>query len=236
MDGTPHTYRLVVDRRQLIVGFSLVAFMLLLIHSIITVYHYQVAEIDWVPWRQLFDVDTENNLPTWFSGFLLGVTAFWVWILAEAKRRSGDRWALHWKILALGFLLMSLDEVAGLHESFNTVSDVTWAIPGGILAMTIGLAYFPFLWNLPKSARNAFVLAGCIYVGGAVGVEMIGAPMEEDAMPYNLVTVVEEGMEMGGVILFLSAVLAYMGPARRAGADLEVEVALSESPAAPDRN
>lgn len=240
MDETPapsHTpaakaaavdYRFMVEPAKMVVGFSLAAFMLLLVHAVLTVYHYKVAEIAWIPWRQLFDVDAENNLPTWFSGLLLGVTAFWVWLQADAKRAESDRWALHWRMLALGFFVMSLDEVAGIHETVNTVSDVTWAIPGGILALLIGLSYFPFLWNLPKSTRNAFVLAGCLFVGGSVGVEMIGAPMVEDAMPYNLVTVVEEAMEMGGVIVFLSSLLKYMARQRRGSGPISIVVTINE--------
>lgn len=221
-------YQLAVEPARMVAGFGLAAVMLLLVHAVLTVYHYQVAEIEWIPWRQLFDVDAENNLPTWFSGLLLGVTAFWVWLQAGAKRAGADRWALHWRGLAIVFFVMSLDEVAGLHETINTVSDVTWAIPGGIASLLIGLSYFPFLWSLPRATRNVFVLAGCLFVGGAVGVEMIGAPMVEDAMPYNLVTVVEEGMEMGGVILFLSALLKYMARPYRGADAVSISVTINE--------
>ena len=106
-------------------GFALIAFALLLVHSVITIYHYQVEELEWIPWRQLFDVDEENNLPTWFSGFFLGVMSFWVWIAAETKHRASDRCWMHWKALALGFFVLSIDEIAWLHESFNTVTDAT---------------------------------------------------------------------------------------------------------------
>ncbi len=234
MDGT-HTapestatgYRISTDSEWLVTGFALTAFALLLVHSVITVYHYQIEELEWIPWRQLFDVDEENNLPTWFSGFLLGVTSFWVWIAAEDKRRTSDRWWIHWKALALGFFVLSIDEIAGLHESFNTVTDATWAIPGGILALLVGLTFFSFLWSLPTATRNAFFLGGCIFVGGAVGVEIIGAPMDADTMTYNLTTVVEEGMEMAGVLLFLMALLQYMsrqqGETHEIGVTVEVK-------------
>ena len=53
-------------------------------------------------------------------------------------------------------------------------------------------------------------------MGGAVGVEIIGAPMDADTMTYNLTTVVEEGMEMAGVLLFLTTLLHYM-PRKQGG-------------------
>jgi len=237
MDETPNTqtsdYRLEVWPAQMITGLVVAAAMLLLVHAVLTVYHYGVQELEWIPWRQLFDVDEENNLPTWFSGLLAGITAFWLWLQASAARDAADRWALHWKVLAIGFFLISLDEVAGLHESVNSITDTTWAIPGGILALLIGLSYFSFLWHLPTATRNMFLLAGAIFVGGAVGVEMIGAPMVEDAMPYNLLTVVEEGMEMGGVILFLWALLKYMTRHRRGARRITVDVTVSGTAASP---
>ena len=53
MDGT-HTepepgaasYQIVTDSERLVTGLSLVAFVLLLVHSVITVYHYQIEELE----------------------------------------------------------------------------------------------------------------------------------------------------------------------------------------------
>lgn len=221
-------YRLTIDPKKLIVGLSLVAVVLLLVHGVLTVYHYQVAEIEWIPWRQLFDVDEENNLPTWFSGGLASITALWLWVQAQSSRTEADRWAPHWRLLAFGFLLISLDEIAGIHESINTVISITWAIPFGILALVIGLSYFSFLWALPTHTRNTFVLGGMLFVGGAIGIEMIGAPMVEDAMPYNLLTIVEEGMEMFGVIVFLAGLLRFMRRRGSTAAPVSVVVTLDE--------
>ena len=220
--STAPDYRVVVEPARLVARLSFVAFVLLLIHSTLTVYHYRVHALAWVPWRQLFDVDQENNVPTWFSGCLLGVTALSVWIVADAKRELSDRWWAHWMLLAGGFLLLSLDEIAGLHETVNTIIDTTWAIPGGILALLTGVAFIPFLRSLPTATRNAFIVAGCIYVSGAVGLEIIGDFLNEDSMTYKLTTVVEEGMEMGGVIMCLAALLQYMG--RSQGSSREVNV------------
>ncbi|MDA1183437.1 MAG: hypothetical protein O2930_02185 [Acidobacteria bacterium] len=226
------TYTIVTDAERFVAGLALTAFALLLVHSVITIYHYQIEELEWIPWRQLFDVDEENNLPTWFSGFLLGVTSFWLWVAATAKRAASNRWWIHWKSLALGFLVLCIDEVAGLHESFNTVTDTSWAIPGGILAVAVGLLFFSFLWSLPAATRTVFVLAGGIYVGGAVGVEMVGAPMDADTMTYNLTTVVEEGMEMAGVLLFLLALLRYLAREQGASHAVSVRVEVPDTPPA----
>lgn len=219
-------YSFVLAPKRLLVGLALAAFFLLGVHSMLTVYHYQIEEVSWLPWRQLFDVDEENNLPTWFSGAILALAAGCLWLCARHKRQVRDRSVNQWYVLTFGFLFMSVDEVAGLHESLNSTIQSSWVIPGGIVAFLVGLSFIPFLWNLPSRTRNYFIVAGALYVGGAIGVEIIGAPMDADTMLYNLTTVAEEGLEMFGVILFLIALLSYMRPA--AGGAIEVDVGLQE--------
>ena len=110
----------------------------------------------------------------------------------------------------MGFLFLSLDEVAGIHETINSLIDMSWAVPGGIAAVCIGLAFVPFMRHLPLWVGILFLISGVLYIGGAVGMEMVGVPIDADTLSYNLVTAVEEGMEMAGVLLFLSSLLRYM--------------------------
>ncbi len=203
-------YRFSISQRFLVVLLSVLALALLLCHAALTIYHYQVSELPWLPWRQLFDVDEENNLPTWFSEFLLLTTVVLLWLCADKKRRDKDPSVDHWYTLTIGFLLMAMDEIAGFHETINSLIDPTWAIGGGLLALGIGLGFIPFLRRLPKRTAILFVVAGAIYVGGAVGVEIIGEPLDRDTMAYNLLTVLEEGMEMFGFIFFMYVLLGYM--------------------------
>ena len=109
---------------------------------------------------------------------------------------------------------MSLDEVAGLHETVNSAIDVTWAVPAGIVSLLIGAAYIPFLRHLPGVTARRFVLAGGIYLAGVLGVEIIGNSLVingfEDTLRYEGFVVLEEGLEMVGVILFIQGLLRYM--------------------------
>ena len=87
-------------------------------------------------------------------------------------------------------------------------------VPYGIAIGVIGLAYLPFVFELPKETRNHFLLAGVIFVTGAFGVEMLGA-READLYGYETVTYcvlysLEEMLEMLGIVLFIYALLSYL--------------------------
>ena len=47
-----------------------------------------------------------------------------------------------------------MDEVAGLHESINTVIGVSWAVPGAIIA--VALSFAPFLLQLRRTTALGF--------------------------------------------------------------------------------
>jgi hypothetical protein len=61
----------------------------------------------------------------------------------------------------------------------------------------------------------AFVIAGSIYIGGAIGMEMIGANYSDhhgqENLPYNLLADAEELGEMTGVAIFLTALAQFIG-------------------------
>ena len=88
------------------------------------------------------------------------------------------------------------------------------SFPSPIVAAVVFAAYVRFLASLPASTAVGFIVAGAVYVGGAVGVELATEPYlyndELDTLGYNLWTAVEEAMEMGGVLYFLSTLKRYV--------------------------
>ena len=158
--------------------------------------------------------DEEDSFPTWYSASALLLTSGCLWVKARSSGRKQDSLVWHWYGLAIGFLLLSVDEIAGVHETFNSVIEISWAIPGGILALFLAGVYLMFLLQIERRLAVQFILGGALFVGGAVGVELLTEPyLENDelnTLPYNLWTAVEEGMEMGGVLVFLRALLYSM--------------------------
>ena len=92
--------------------------------------HYLVVEIPWLL-RALFDLDEEESFGTWFSAGLLFLVAG-VALLCGRRARSVGQPSIAWALLGAGFLILSIDEVVGLHETANTVTEFSWAIPGGM--------------------------------------------------------------------------------------------------------
>jgi hypothetical protein len=68
----------------------------------------------------------------------------------------------------------------------------------------------PFLLQLPRRTALIFLVAGVVYISGVIGIEILGQPMDADTLEYNLLTLVEEGLEMFGVILFLYGLLDHV--------------------------
>ena len=69
--------------------------------------------------------------------------------------------------------------------------------------------------QLPPTTRWKVALAGCIYVGGALGVEFLlghwSALHGEENFTYAAIDAVEETMEIVGASLFLSTLLEHLG-------------------------
>jgi hypothetical protein len=197
------TYQLKISVRGY--SFCLLALILTLlsIHVGLYVYNFREEELPSLL-LQMFDLDQENNLPTWFSSFLLLNNAFFIH-LHSLRKDIEKRW--HWRFLAAGFLLMAIDEVAGIHETLNSIIQINWAVPGAILVVLVGVAFVPFLLSLRLRLALLFLCAGCLFFSGALGVEWLSRNMEKETLAYMLAVAVEEGLEFLGPLLMLYAVL-----------------------------
>jgi len=183
----------------------------------------------------LLSLDSEANIPTFFSALLLTIAALLLAVIAAlaAQMKKPDR--SKWAILSVGFLIMAVDETASIHERFiHPIRELlgneslgvfyyAWIIPGILLVLALGLFFLGFVWRLPATTRSTIILAATLYLAGAIGIEMIGGVYDEtygDAnLTYAMIAAVEEGLEMAGLIVFLYALLGYM-------ADTYDEVAL----------
>ena len=193
--------------------FTYIAFGLATAHVIVMNLYFRgvIGRGDWVH-VMFFDLDEEGGLGTWFSTVILLYAGRLLLRQACAVKDDGDRWYRWWFVLAVGFHFLSIDEVIRFHEYVNTVIEHTrWTTFGAIIVAILALVYLPFVRALPSRIRFLFVLAAVIYVGGALGVERAtdwyDVNNQLDTLEYNIWTMVEEAMEMAGVIVFIHALL-----------------------------
>jgi hypothetical protein len=173
----------------------------------------------------LFNLEAEANIPTLFSCVLLLGAALACLLNRTGAHTRGNRWL--WLGLALIFLFMAVDEFAQLHEKTMLVSReffggtgyfyYAWVIPFGALALFVGIVYLRFLSALPRKTALLFITAGTMFVGGAIGFELLEAPISErgayQSMAYMALVTVEELLEMSSICLFIYAALDHAAAA-----------------------
>lgn len=165
-----------------------------------------------------FDLDGEQTVPAFFSSLLLLFAALTIFSIASDPRTTALR--THWWVLGAIFAFMAVDEAAGFHEllimplrsRFDLPSwlHYAWVIPVAVLVILFALAYLRFLLALPRRYQALFVLAGVLYVGGALGMEMLGAATRGSGT-YELMMALEETLEMTGATVFIYTLLTYKG-------------------------
>lgn len=165
----------------------------------------------------LLSLSYEGNLPTWFSAALLAIAGALLAVIAVGSTVDRPRWWL----LAAGFFYISFDEIVGVHEAVDAMFESTgglfyygWVIPAAAIVTLLGLFYLPFLRRLPAPSRRRFIVAGALYVGGALVLELPLGLWTEYAGPdnwvYALIDLVEESLEMIGVTVFILALVDHL--------------------------
>jgi len=169
---------------------------------------------------RITDVDRELSVPSWFQSMVLLACAAALWTVADEVRHAGGRWDRHWRLLAAAFAYLSIDELAGLHElasipirtafGLDGVLRFAWILVAVPLVLAFVAVLVPFLRALPRPTLMAISICGALYVGGAVGLEMVGGVLTErggmDTLAYSAEASVEELCEMLGMTFFLAAV------------------------------
>ncbi len=174
---------------------------------------------------RMFTVNAEGMIPTMYSTVALLFCSTLLTIIALSKKKTSAKYFPHWLGLALIFLFLAMDEALEIHEQFGgpvrSALDITsgllyfaWVIPYGFASFIFLAAYLKFITELPARTRLLFVSAGCIYLTAAMGFELLGgrhsALYGQENLMYIVLSTSEELFEMGGIVVFVYAILSYM--------------------------
>ena len=209
----PESKILYINPKKVFIVLILVMVLLILVSIFINLFILLDIQVFRVA-RRIFDLNTERNIPTLFSSVTLLGASMLLGYIAYLTRLTGGRYSLLWAILAFGFLFLSIDETAYIHE--NLSEDVAgWIFVVAPFVILFLLGYIRFFLHLPRKTKLLFLLAGILYIGGAFFLEFIGSwrisIAGEDRIATTLLfTSIEESFEMFGINLLIYALLLYL--------------------------
>ena len=170
-----------------------------------------------------FNVARERNIPTLYSVIALTVAATLLATNARHSWEKCDGQHRYWAGLALIFLFLAFDEGTKIHEMMSGVMGrwVTrkgylywpWVIPYGFAVLVLAAVYLRFLVRLLRTTRYYFILAALLFLGGAIGVDMLQGREaylnigSDKTILYCVLYSLEEFLEMIGVAVFIYALL-----------------------------
>ena len=132
----------------------------------------------------VFNLDKENNIPTYLSSLLLAIS-FFLLRLITLRAKSNK---FHWSVLTSGPHLISIDEAHQLQEKMvSPVREIVEGIQVGhsgilhfsgiiiavSLVIILGKMFLKFLARLPARTRWLVMLGVSVFLGTAIGVEML---------------------------------------------------------------
>lgn len=215
--------RRIITTLIIVVLFLTFASITAMVWNTISVHGYFFREMRETFYR-LFSLNLERNIPTWYAASTLLFCSILLAGIAYVTKMVEGPHVRRWWALSIIFLCLSIDEAVVIHEMGSKLVNLfistggfllySWVILGAVFVFTILLLYIRFLADLPKTARLQFLIAGVVYVAGALVVESISAYFADSYGPesigYHIIFTIEEFFEMAGVIIFIYALLSYL--------------------------
>lgn len=198
--------------------------VLIIIHTCLVLIYSDRLFTNRPPILKLFYLDYETNIPSFFNMLLLLIVSSISYLIYVLKKKIKQP-SFYWLFICFIFFFLALDETISIHENVNLLIynkgwratgffKFLWVVPYAILAILFLILSIGMLKKLPSNIRNGFIIAGGIYVTGAVGFEMIGGKIIDtygiQTVSYIVSSSIEEILEMSGLIIFIHFLLKYL--------------------------
>ncbi|MBX9472744.1 hypothetical protein [Microcella sp.] len=171
-----------------------------------------------------FHLDSEAGLGTWFAVLQLALAATIAALIAARERSEGRTWR-GWAFVAAVLAAMSLDEQILAHEQLGRVAASMglavggvspWFLVAPVVLVIVGCVVMPFAARLLRRTRRGLIVAGAVFVLGALGFELLSwayvlliahDPAAALSPVVGVLQLCEESLELLGVTLAISALL-----------------------------
>jgi hypothetical protein len=183
-------------------------------------------DLPWVgAWSRLTSAEGAGSIMSGAQSLMLLLAGGVLWTVADDVRERAERWAGQWYGLALGAVLLAVDEFVELHERVlgpayralagTWAADLAWTAVAILAVASVGVGYRRFLRALPRGTARGIMLGAGVYLGGEVFLNVVGSRLEyvfgEGSVILTLASVIGADLEMLGVTT-LVAVVARHGP------------------------
>ncbi|MDR1300805.1 MAG: hypothetical protein LBK50_03820 [Candidatus Nomurabacteria bacterium] len=216
-----------ISARKIFEALVLVSLIFFIVHVALLSINY--ADPYWYEAIELFNMDREISLPTWYNQLLFVALAAILGAICVAKKRGGDRWWKYWAALSVGMVFLSADEGAMIHEKIDILAQLTglkwflvsvggpvftysWWVIVLVVLVAAGLVCWRFFNTLPKRTLQLLLAAVAVFLFGAVGLEAYASWYNSiDASYYvsHFITGLEETCEMLGLSIAIYTFLDY---------------------------
>jgi hypothetical protein len=171
-----------------------------------------------------FYLDYEANIPTYINALMLFIPSLLLAGIGIWKNVIKDKYRIQWNLLAFIFFLLSVDEIAAIHENLikpmraiigaNNFFYFAWIVPGMIVVVLFGIAFLNFFLHLENKFKLLFFFSLAVYISGVIGGEMISghyaSMLGMKNYTYAIVASFEESIEMFGCSLIIYSLLEYI--------------------------
>lgn len=158
-----------------------------------------------------FNLAHENNVAAWWSGMLLALAGIHALDGFAAHRRNDPRVARGWLLLALVMFILSMDEVASVHERVSSIgeaivgSSLVGLAPFGIVLMLMTGYALLLLWSAAEYRGDVVrIVIAFLILGSVAGQEFLEFALKwEGSAVMAMRTGVEEATELLGMLILL---------------------------------
>ena len=204
--------------KKLSILFIILSILNLMVQISKYVFHYREQ------WMFIFNMDREVNFPTLYTVMLLAICAFILKQIMKLENTYQKSLVRYWKTLHYIFIYLAFDEALQIHELFIIPSlgkklpgifHFVWVIPYGLITIFFINYFLKFIFKLPKETNRFFSLSGTLYIGAALGLEMVEGVWVRIAggmqnFVYSLLASAEEMIEIIAILIFIYALLTYI--------------------------
>jgi hypothetical protein len=216
--------QLTLQPKQVARSLLAVVMALTAIHSIVLFFYFYIPDEEVYGLVDLFDFDIEGNIPTLYSACAMLFSASLLWFIARLPQRDRDGSRGYWLGMSFVMAFLAIDEGTMIHEGLSSFLEdymvaegffyFLWVVPYGLATIVLAAVYLRFLGSLPARTRKLFILAGSLFLGGAIGIEMFGARAADlygtASISYCVLYTFEEFFEMAGIVLFIYGLLTHV--------------------------